>query len=270
MKRASAPRRKENPVEPVAGGTGAPQAVVHEAIDRFVQLLARMGTPSRELKDAVTKACARHARAFEGRTARYLLESQAAHILTVWYSEPMYVDRDGAPIALPARGVGPSIEALTASLGEAAPTAEVIRYLVKAKALKRRGSKYVPQKRDALFQGPDVTGRYRNLLPLLGMLSTLLHNASPHEDARNWFEVRAYNPRFPRRARGQFASKASRLALEFLKVCDEDLHRFERTVKPGEPTVHTGIGVYQYEEPVPSGKERRGASARKPRSRKHK
>ena len=270
MTRPSAPRRNGTPVESVAGGTGAPQAVVLEAIDRFVQLLARMGTPSRELKDAIAKACARHSQAFEGRKARYLLETQAAHILTIWFSEPMYVDRDGAPIPLPARGVGPSIEALTASLGEAVPTPEVIRYLLKAKALKRRGSKYVPQKRDALFQGPGVTGRYRNLLPLLGMLSTLLHNSSPHEDARNWFEVRAYNPKLPRRARGQFASKVSRLAMEFLKVCDEDLHRWERTVKPGEPTVHTGIGVYQYEEPVPSGTEGRGASARKPRSRKHK
>lgn len=263
-------RRKGIPGESIGAGTGVPKAVVLEAIDRFVQLLARMGTTSSELKDAIAKACERHAEAFAGRKARYLLETQAAHILTVWFSEPMYVDRDGAPIPLPARGVGPSIEALTASLGDRLPTAEVIRYLIKAKALKRRGSKYVPQKRDALFRGPGVTGRYKNLLPLLGMLSTLLHNSSPHEDARNWFEVRAYNPRLPRRARGQFASKVSRLGMDFLKLCDEDLHRLERTVKPGEPTVHTGIGVYQYEEPVPSEKERARGPARRPPRRKHK
>ena len=269
MRRSKTPRRKDTLNVQVEGGTGVPRAVVLEVIDRFVQLLARMGTTSRELKDGIVKACEHHSEAFEGRKARYLLETQAGHILTLWFSEPMYVDRHGAPIALPARGRGPSIEALTSRLGDSLPTAEVIRYLIKMKALRRQGSKYVPQKRHALFVGPGVAGRYRNLLPLLGMLSTLLHNSSPHEDARNWFEVRAYNPKLPRRARGQFASKVSRLAMDFLTVCDEDLHRLERTVKPGEPTVHAGIGVYQYEEPVPSGSERGRVVPRKRRARKH-
>jgi len=263
-------RPRTAPIEPGEARGGVPQAVVLEAIDRFVQLLARMGTTPRELKDAIAKACERHAQAFEGRKARYLLETQAAHILTLWFSEPMYVDQHGAPIPLPARGPGPSIEALTSRLGDSLPTPEVIRYLLQANALGRRGSKYIPQKRDALFQGPGVTGRYQNLLPLLGLLSTLLHNSSPHEDARNWFEARAYNPKFPRRARAQFAGRIGRLSLDFLETFDADMHRAERTAKPGEPTVHIGIGVYQYEEPVTGGTGQERGSARKRRSRKHK
>jgi len=263
-------RRKRPRFEPVSEGTGVPQDLVLEAIERFVRLLARMGISARELRSAVAKACERHADTFEGRKVGYTTETQAAHILTVWFSEPLYVDRQGAPLPLAAQGREPSIEALTARVGGSLRTAEVIRYLLKAKALKRQGTKYVPQRRDALFQGRGHTGRYHNLLPLLGMLSTLLHNSRPHEDARNWFEARSYNPKLPRRARAHLASQVSRLGLDFLRVLDADMHRAERAANPGEPTVHSGIGVYQYEEPVPDANEPGRGSARKGRARKHK
>lgn len=226
-----------------------------ETIELFVRLLARCGY---EL-DAVIQQVHR---AYDQVPRRWVSEAQAApreisdatHVLTVWFSDPTYLDEAGIPRPLPLRGSERSLETLVSSINRRLDADEVLAYLLKGRALRRLGSRYVPRGRVLSLRGVRGPNEFRNLRGLLAMLRTFEHNNRPRRQARSWFEFSAENPRIPKRACRKFDAFVGVRAKGFLYDVDSELRRLELTCKPGEPAVRLGTGVYRFEEDL-SGRD---------------
>jgi hypothetical protein len=232
--------------------------VALEGIDRFVRVYAACGASPSELIEAITRACQRNRKRFSRPTSNTRRElSDAAHLLTVWSLDPLYLDRDGAPIQLPARGPAPSLEALTRKVHRSLSVDELLPYLLRAGAVRRVGSRYIPRSEALSLRGARGPDRFRNIRALVCMLRTLEHNLQPKSEVRSWFEYIAENPRFPVRARADFDTRLDRAGMRFLHALDADMHRRERARRSGEPTGRIGVGVYRFEEdPVEEASKR--------------
>ena len=231
-------------------GRGLPlDATALEAIDRFVRVLARCGCSASDILAAFRDACERLPTKNQGErnTAQRELRN-ASHILTVWFSDALYLDRSGKPIALPVRGTPPSLEALVARVDPTLDVEDLVRYLRRVKALKREGSFYRPRTRILSLRGAQGPEVFRALRSLVGLLRTLEHNMQPKSATRSWFEYWAENPTFPVRARAAFDTRLDELGMKFLHAIDTDMHRCEVERRPGERTVRIGVGVYRFED----------------------
>jgi hypothetical protein len=241
--------------EAVALAPSALDSRAIEAIELFVRLLAQCGCETNAVLEEVHRACDQVPRRLvsEARAAPREI-SDATHVLTVWFSDPAYLDETGMPRPLPLRGTRRSLETLVSSIDRRLDAEEVLAYLLKGRALRRLGSRYVPRGRVVSLRGVRGPNEFRNLRGLLAMLRTLEHNGRPRRQAPSWFEFCAENPRIPKRACVKYDDFVSVRAMRFLYDVDSELRRLELTCKPGEPTVRLGTGVYRFEEDL-SGKE---------------
>ncbi|HVZ35294.1 MAG TPA: hypothetical protein VG963_22865, partial [Polyangiaceae bacterium] len=157
-----------------------------EAVERFVRVLARCGCTGSDILEAFSDACGRlPKKGLAGRGTAERELSNASHILTVWFSDALYLDRAGKPIGLPMRGAAPSLEALVARVDPALDVEDLVRYLRRTKALKREGVLYTPRKRILSLRGAQGPEVFRNLRSLVGLLRTLEHNMQPKRATRS-------------------------------------------------------------------------------------
>jgi len=177
----------------------------------------------------------------------------ASHVLTLWFSDPAYLDRAGRPLALPLRGAGGSLEALARRVDPKLDVREVLGYLSRRSALRRTGKRYVPKSRILSLRGAGGPDNFRHLRGLLGMLRTQEHNGQPKRRVAGWYEVFAENPRFPIGARAAFDRSLRVWGNKVLYRADAEMHRYERARKRGERTVRMGVGIYRFEEGAGQG-----------------
>jgi hypothetical protein len=229
-----------------------------EAVVRFVRVLARCGCTPKDIAQEVLKAGCEVPKSW-ARTARTLIREMdaAAHIVTVWFSEPTYLDPKGNPKPLPLHGSGPSIESLAMRVDRGLRAKDVLRHLIDTRALRRVGTRYIPRNRLVSFRGSGGLYHSRSLRGLLAMLRTLEHNSAPERSTPGWFEVYSMNPRFPAKDRAAFDKRLRRLGMRFLVQIDADMHRRERRRKKGERTVPLGVAIYRFEEQRLQGRSRR-------------
>jgi hypothetical protein len=241
------------------------EGIAFEAMLRFARALARTGVSTEQMTQAFAKACEQVPQKLVTQARRHMREViDAAHVVTVWYSDPMYLDANGEPIRLRARGQAPSLEALIKRVDGSLDLAEVIRYLARARTIRRVGSGYLPRRRAVLLRGAGGAGNFLDLRMLVGVLRNVEHNSQPKHRARRWFQRFAETPHFPVRARVELDDKLERLGTDLLNSLDADMQRAESARRPGEPTVRMGIGIYRFEdEPEPDD----GRIARKVRRR---
>lgn len=221
-----------------------------EAVTRFVRVLARAGCAPEDIGREVLKACRvvpkswrRHAR------AEIPAVDAAAHALTIWHSDPEYLDSGGKPRRLPLRGKSLSIETLLRRVDPELRVSEVLPHLLHTRALRRvRKRHFLPNDRALSFRGFGEPYHTRGVRGLLAMLRTLEHNSSPTRKAPGWFEMFALNARFPVSDRPAFDDRIRRRGREFLFETDAHMHRRERARRKGERTVPLGVGVYLFEE----------------------
>ena len=220
-----------------------------EAVGRFVRILARCGATPQDIVRAVRSACqeipADWAR--RGREAMHEIDD-AAHVLTIWFSEPGFLNSDGKPRALPLHGASRSIAALVRNVDRRLHARDVLAYLLRRGAVRRQGGRYLPRTRMLLLRGARGPDYFRTLRILAHMLATLEHNVLPKRVVRGWFEYSAENPRFPARARAELDDRVHRLGKELLSRLDAYLRRREVTRDPAEPTVRVGVGMHLWED----------------------
>jgi hypothetical protein len=173
----------------------------------------------------------------------------AAHMLTLWFAEPEYLDARGNPRTLPLRGPGLSLERLAARVDRLVDANRVLRYLSELGAVRRVGARYVPRDRFVCLRGSGEPYHSRSLRVLRAMLRTLEHNSAPERSTPGWLERVAMNPHFPTKDRAAFDNRLRQLGMRFLVRLDADMHRRERCRKKGERTVPLGVGIYLFEEP---------------------
>jgi hypothetical protein len=222
---------------------------VLEAIRLFAAILARCGASPTAMARAFQTACSDIPESFAtaaGRSTREL--ENASHLLTVWFSDPMYLDSDGKPLPLPVRGARLSLEALTKRVDSALDVAEVVRYLRRNRALRKFGKRYAPLGPVLMLRGARGPDHFRHRRALLGILRTFDHNTRPRRRVPPWYERFAECPAFPVRAIPAFDDAMARRATAFLMNEDRELHRHELKRKPREPVARVGIGVYRFED----------------------
>jgi Family of unknown function (DUF6502) len=243
-----------------------------EAVGRFVRILARCGATPQDIVRAVRTACQEIPAdwAARARSAVHYIDD-AAHVLTIWFSEPAYLDAAGRPRALPLKGTSHSVAALVRSVDRRLDVRGVVAYLLRRGAIRRQGKRYVPRVRVLLYRGAQGPDYFRTLRVLTHMLGTLEHNVLPKRLVRGWFEYSAENPRFPARARAELDERVNRFGKDLLSRFDAYMRRREVTRDPGEPTVRVGIGMHLWEDPRQPFRVRSAAgAARRARSSRQK
>jgi len=242
-----------------------PSTLVLQVIDLFSRFIARTGLPREILLREVRRA-SRGIPESPVRAGRRELREilDASHVLTLWYSDPQYLDHKGAPLPLRVRGKAPSLPVLIRRVDPSLDVSEMIAYLLKAKALRRAGQCYLPSARAIAMRQTAAPVHERNIRPLFGMLTTLEYNSKSRNEGRGCFEFLAENPRVPARLLKQVSSNIDRLGDEIMRRMDALLHAAELELRPGEPTVRVGFGAYQFNWNSPPELER----IRRPRARR--
>jgi hypothetical protein len=232
-----------------------------EAIARFVRVLAHCGCTPEDIGQEVARACREIPRSWATKAMaaqRYL--DDAAHVLTLWFSDPAYLDARGKPRRLPVRGPGGSLEALAYRANPKLEARALLQYLVRHGAIRRQGQRYIPKERMLLLRNAGGPDHVRHLRALGSMLRTLEHNTQPKRRVPGWYEVFADNPNFPVSAIPRFDRRVRVHADKLLRGFDTEMVQEERARKPGESTVRIGIGVYRFEEaplrPLPARRRR--------------
>jgi len=221
-----------------------------EAVIRFVRVLARSGCAPGDIGREVLRA-ARSVPASWKKNPRTELTSvdAAAHALTLWHSEPEYLDARGNPRRLTVRGRELSLETLLRRVDPMLRVSEVLPHLLRTRTLRRVGKRhFLPSDRALSFHGFGGSYHSRGVRGLLSMLRTLDHNSNLSHKASGWFEMFALNARFPVSARPAFDDRLRRTGRQFLFRTDADMLRCERSSKRAERTVPLGVGIYLFEE----------------------
>jgi hypothetical protein len=220
-----------------------------EAVGRFVRILARCGSLPADIVRAVREACQQIPPRWAVRAHRAKREiSEAAHVLTVWFSEAAYLNEDGRPRPLPLEGDSLSVAALVRSVDHELDAREVLTYLLRTGAIRRAGARYVPTKRMLLLPGTQGPGYFHTLRTLTTMLATLEHNVQGLGADSAWFEYVAENPRFPVSQRKQLDKYVKGMGESTLPRLDLYMRRRETMRRPAEPTVRVGVGFYFWED----------------------
>ena len=227
----------------------APKEQATEVIERVVRVLAQCGVAPEEIVEVTRRACDEiPGKELESARSAPMEMSDAAHVLTVWFSDPAYLDPSGNPRSLALGGAEPTFTSLIASVNRSLDAREVLRYLVKAQAVKRAGARYLPRSRTLMLRGTRGPDHFRHLRGLLGMLRTFGHNNRPRRQVRGRFEFLVENPNVPKSARPAFDQFFGKVGMGCLCQVDGELRRLELNRKPGEPTVRLGVAIFRFED----------------------
>lgn len=260
--------RRANPkaAEPQAEGT---QAAALAAINRFARVLALTGISREKMACAFRESCARLPESLfrSGRTLNHeLLES--GHVLSVWLSDPNYLDQHGQPLPIRLRGASPSLEALIHRVSSELQIDQVVQYLVRTGSITKVGRRYAVRRNNVSVSRDPELAYAHGLQTVLALLHTIENNAPPIQDRHLCFEYTASNRCFPARLRAGFDTRLRRLGTDFLRRLDADMSRAEESRRPGEPTLRMTVGLFQSEENNHRASVRVPQASARPRRRK--
>lgn len=220
-----------------------------EAIRLFVRALARCGGSPQAMTAAFAEACESIPRSLIETGRRVTREMvEAAHIFSLWFNDPLYLDRSGRPLPLSLRGDAPSIETLVRRVDSALDVQGVFKFLLKSNGLRKLGRRYVPMSRTLRLRGTGDAAYSSNLRNVLALLRTIERNTQPESQVTGSFEFVAENPHFPLRAREDFAARVRQAGLNLLGDMDSTMLSYERNRAYDEPTVRMGVGVYLFDD----------------------
>ena len=233
----------DRPLRPRRGGAGRFDRETRQALRSFVRLLARAGCTPEAIEAEVRRTCEQVPKSWLEARERFDTEVPG-HVLTLWFSDPDYLDRLGNPRPLPIRGASLSLESLVRRVDPKLEVQAVARYLRRGRTLRRLGNRYVPRDRTVIFRSCD------DLRPVLGGLFGLLKTLEPSSSGarigRGTLQRYAANPRVPLSAVPGLEERVRQFASRLLVRFDADMHHRELAARKGEPTVRMGIGVYQF------------------------
>jgi len=235
--RAKGALRRRIPLDPVG----------REALELVARAFARCGFVPSDTAQTFKQICEQLPRTV-GRhgTGSSDQSDDAAHVLTLWFTEPEYL-MEGDPRPLSVRGGAPSIENLVRRIKPRLSVDAVMEYLLATRTLRRVGRRYIPRARAVRHRGSPRSQSARSLRILLGLLRNIEHNARPRRAGPSWPEFTADCPRFPVRLRPAFNIRAEKEALATTRQKDAEMRRAESSRRPGEPTVPLSIGIYVFE-----------------------
>lgn len=270
------PKRRASPRIARAAKTDDSAALIGslalEALDRLVGLLARNGIRRAALERAFRHACDKHLR---GRPRPQMdsvsTQYEASLVLAAWHTDLEYLDGEGRPLPLSLNGSTPSLHSLIKRVGPRLSVPEMVRHLERIRALRHVGQKYAPRRRaEPLLSTGSLASR-----EILRMVVRLLRSLDENRACRrtgNLDEIKVVtalgNTEVPVRLRSVCRAQLTRDIQQFLREVDSRMLRYERARVSDEPLVHTGIGVFHFEDPVPAAAQRADRRKRTHRERR--
>jgi hypothetical protein len=240
--------------------TAAAPSMVSTAIEQFAQVVARSDLSIDALTTLFADGC-RQARAVGVAQTEHVYPPKIAHVLTWWYTDPLYLDQQACPLALPLRGAVPSLESLCRKVDASLDPAEVAEGLLARGVLKRIGRRVQPTERVLLLRGQEVSEH--RLRMLVALLRTVNHNATRAEEQPLWSDLLVYNPKVPARLRDATREQLKSKLVPFSLAADSLLQAKERSRRKGEKTTNMGLGLFYFDgldttsERPPSKRRRR-------------
>jgi hypothetical protein len=212
---------------------------------QFVALLIRCRCDPTALLGELSEYCRRLSR-HKAHAAVSQDWGEMGHVMTLWFSDPEYLDVRGNPRPLPLNGRGLSIESLARRVDPKLDPRTVLPYLKSGGGVRRRGSRYVPRGQMLIFQGrPQNT---RILRGLFGHIGTLYHNLHSPPGEPKWFERHCRNHRFPASAVEAFERGVTELFEQLLLRTDTKMAVRSQQRRKGERLVTLGFGGYKFVE----------------------
>jgi hypothetical protein len=230
----------------------AQTASSREFLGRLARILVGSGHSPKALSREFRDICAHLAEPRHRFDPEHLgFVADLPHVLARWHADPRFVDSGGAPLPLPRRARGASLEGLIRAVLPQAEPSKVVRALLDLRAVARQGARYVPTGRYLAYNAQHASALAHGLTALLGMLSTLEQNLFGGTSGA-LLERAAMNPRFPVEYLDQFHKRLRRRAGDFLFSMDRDMRRYE--ARPAHTrTTRLGVCVFAFEEPRITG-----------------
>ena len=114
----------------------------------------RCGCTPQHIAQEVLKACRQVPRSWAQTPKAAVSEMDAAaHVLTLWFQDPAYLDSKGNPQPLRLRGGERSLEALARQVDPKLDVDKILAHLMRRPVLRRSGARYLPRDRVLMFQG---------------------------------------------------------------------------------------------------------------------
>lgn len=220
---------------------------VQEFFELLIRVLTRSGHSPRRLSQTFRDVCSRHKepkRIWDPRALTF--HADVYHVITLWHTDPRYLDSNGQPIALALRGRGPSLSELIRRVLPSADPEVITRSLLVSKGISRTGQLYRPNGR--IFLYPRNDRHLHGLNMLLSMLRTVERNLSGEKHAV-LFNRAAMNPSFPVVKLPLLHARMDVRGNEFLHILDDWMSREAKKTSGGK-RIRLGVGLFAFEEPV--------------------
>lgn len=219
-----------------------------EGLDNIVTVYAQCGYSPEDIERRVQKACRSVPKSWQRRARQAQADHEAfGRMLTLWYSNPQYLDDKGFPRSLPLRG-RLSLESLAFRAGFRAKLRTLLRYPLSSGALLKQGKQYLPRDRVLHLRGPEGLHHPQSLRGLWGLLETLAHNRARAPGTPVRLQLFTVNEEFPVRARAGFENKVATTCTHLAHRLDAEMVQPRFASKKGEPTLIMGVGIYVWEE----------------------
>ena len=225
----------------------ARSAFASECLNHVARILVRSGHSPKDLaRDfrAICRTLPEPTRPWD--PARLHVSTDILQVISLWYSDPQYLDASGMPRGLTLKGRGLSLESLISQVLPDHEPKAVIRALVEMRSIRLRNGLYFPTDRYAELR--HDTGRIRSLPVLTGILRTVERNLARGKSAA-LLERAAWHPNFPVRALPAFHRRLKLRASDFLSDIDTDMLRREKRFRAGRRT-RLGVEIFAFEEPI--------------------
>ena len=231
-----------------------------EALERLVGLLARNGIEQSAIERAFRRACDKHLRRKpmaqpNSADAQY----EASLVLAAWYTDLDYLDAEGRPRRLPLNGTEPSLKSLIERAGLGVSPRDMARRLEHIKAIRHVGQDYAPLRRVKPIHGAGSLASREMLRFVVRLLRSLDENTA-YRRTGNLDEVNVVtaleSTEIPVRLRRLVKAQLARDMQQFVREVESRMLRHERSRVSGEPLMHTGIGVFHFEDALPEAVHR--------------
>ena len=183
-----------------------------------------------------------------------------AHVLTLWSTDPEYVDAYGRPRALPLRGSAASIESLVQRVSATLSAEDALGLLLDTDTVKKSGRKYIPNAQYVLHRRKSKTQSAHHLRILNALVRNFEFNSKLKVGDLSWPQRVAECPDFPAKELGAFISEFDERTVASLDAEDHTMARIAQ--KSGKDARRVRATVHQFFSLVDTPRARASTSAR--------
>jgi hypothetical protein len=214
-------------------------------IVRWTKRALRRGGYDTHQLDTVWKSHASNSPRSQGRAQQGTQPNlhDPAHALTLWSADPDYVDDQGRPKAVPARGPGATIESLFKRVDPDLSVKVGLKQLISTGTIRRVGREYIPVEKIVTHTGQASLSAHQ-LLALHRLLRNLEGNSRLPEGGHRWFEQVSECPNFPAGRLADYLLGARERTIKFLQVEDDEMARTAFKARSSARRVRPTINVF--------------------------